>query len=555
MTINYSAASAARRPAPGASFDASFDASNTASNTTSFEAASQFGPSVAHSELFNQVMLARTRIYSLFPPTPTEVHPMPQGWTMLLKREDLSEIHSYKWRGAYNFISVNFQKARVMGLVAASAGNHAQGVAVSARRLGLKAHLFMPKSAPRLKIDSVARLGGDKAEIHLEGDAFDDAAEAAREFAEKTGGLMVPPYDDPLVMAGQGVVADEMMTDGHRPDVVFVQIGGGGLAAGMATVIKTYAPDVLVVGVEQEGQASMKAAFEAGRPTPLSHLDIFCDGTAVKKAGEKTYPILKAALDDLVTVSDAEVAQAMEMMWRTARVLAEPSGVLGLAAALKHPDLVRGKKVGLVVSGANLDFRRLTDIAGKTGDPASRQSFYRVTMPERQGSMLSFFKTIASQDLNISHLMVGQNNSKIAFPVIGFDGFPPQFKAFEKTMESSGYVFENVTNRPDLPFRVAPFEPGLYNLPLAVILEFPERPGALYEFLDRISSLCNISYFNYVHTGEQVGRAMAVFSFASLDDRRKFKEELKNRGPSHISLPAETILALGLPSDPEDEVK
>ncbi|MDR1297525.1 MAG: pyridoxal-phosphate dependent enzyme [Deltaproteobacteria bacterium] len=505
-------------------------------------------PELTAGELFSQVMLARTRVYNLFPPTPTEVYEQPEGWTMLLKREDLSEIHSYKWRGAYNFISANLAEAAKRGLVAASAGNHAQGVAVSAARLGLLAHLFMPKSAPRLKIDSVARLGGRNARIHLEGDTFDEAARAAEAMALRDNLLRVPPYDHPLVMAGQGVIGDEMMTTSPRPEVVLLQIGGGGMAAGVAAVIKTYDPSVRVVGVEAEGQASMRQAFASGKPVSLGKVDIFCDGTAVRQAGAGPYALLRGLLDDLVTVGARDVTAAMETLWRTARVLAEPSGALGLAAAVRRPELVLGKRVGVVVSGANLDFRRLADIAGKAGDPAARQLFYRVALPERPGAMLAFFKTIADIGLNISHLMVGQNDAELAYPVVGFDGAPAQFADFEATIVRSGYAFENITDRPDLPFRVAPFQPGLFKNPRAVILEFPERPGALSEFLERIKNLCNISYFNYVHTGEQVGRALAVFSFADERAMEQFDRDLEEHGPAFTPLPDETVQALGLGS-------
>ncbi|MDR1486595.1 MAG: pyridoxal-phosphate dependent enzyme [Deltaproteobacteria bacterium] len=510
-------------------------------------------PKLTPAYLFNQAMLARTRIYRLFPPTPLEFYSMPGDWRMLLKREDLSEIHSYKWRGAFNFISAKYEEAKKYGLVAASAGNHAQGVAISASKLGLMAHLFMPKSAPRLKIDSVARLGGTMVEIHLEGDTFDDSAKAAEEFSKRKGFLLVPPYDHELVMAGQGVLGDEMMTSLERPEVVFVQIGGGGLASGMAAVIKTYDPNIKIIGVEEEGQASMKAAFDAGGPVTLPHVDIFCDGTAVKRAGARTYSILKALLDDLVVVTSQQVTEAMEEMWRTARVLAEPSGVLGLAAARQYASDLSGKKVGVVLSGANLDFRRLGSIARKSGDPTTRQAFYRVKIPERQGSMLAFFKSIATLGLNICHLMVGQNDTEIAFPVIGFDGQPHQFQALEEILKSSGHVFSDVTARPDLPFRIAPFQPNLFKLPFAAILEFPERPGALSEFLERIATICNISYFNYVHTGEQVGRALAVFCFENRHQRKKFKETLKTFGPQYTSLPPETTLALGLGDQDESD--
>ncbi|MDR1165124.1 MAG: pyridoxal-phosphate dependent enzyme [Deltaproteobacteria bacterium] len=509
------------------------------------------GPQVKVSELFRQVMKARTRVYRLFPPTPLEIHPMPEGWKMLLKREDLSRVHSYKWRGAFNFISAREKEAKKRGLVAASAGNHAQGVAAAASHLGIRAHLFMPQSAPKLKVDSVARLGGDMVEIHQEGDNFDDAAEAAERFARNRDHLRVPPYDDLLVMAGQGVVGDEMMTSPERPHVVYAQIGGGGLAAGVAAVLKTYDPSIRVIGVEAEGQASMRAAFDAGGPSTLPAVDIFCDGTAVKTAGLLTYSVLKNLLDDLVTVTAREVSLAMEELWRVARVLSEPSGALGLAAARKDAAALAGRNAGIILSGANIDFRRLGNVARRTGDPLGRQAFYQVEIPERKGAMLAFFKTIRPVGLNISHLLVGQYDSDLAYPVIGFDGQQEDFGYLEELMDFSGYKHQCVTARPDIPFRLAPFQPRLLKLPYAAILNFPERPGALAEFLERIASLANISYFNYVHSGEQVGRALAVFSFENGESRSAFLESLKTHGPEFDDLPSDTTRALGLGGGPQ----
>ncbi|MDR0549728.1 MAG: pyridoxal-phosphate dependent enzyme [Deltaproteobacteria bacterium] len=497
-------------------------------------------------DLFREVMLARTRVYRALPPTPLEIHEMAGDWRMLLKREDLSAIHSFKWRGAYNFVRARVDEARKAGLVAASAGNHAQGVALATALLGVKAHLFMPKAAQRLKVDSVARLGGSLTTIELVGDDYDEAAEAALEFARETKALYVPPYDDVLVMAGQGVLADEMMTSPDRPDVVFAQIGGGGLAAGVASVLKSYDQKVKVIGVEAEGQASMAAAFRAGHPTPLERVDVFCDGTAVKTAGYLTFPLLSSLLDDLVAVSAQEVSAAIEELWRVARVLPEPSGALGLAGARRMSGELAGLNVGVILSGANLDFRRLSHISRAIDDPVARQAYYRVTLPERQGAMLAFLKDLKPLNLNISHLMVGQFDLDLAYPVVGFEGDPDQLWRLEVSLKKLGYEFSNVSSRPDLPFRVAPFQPRLFRLPYAAIVNFPERPGALTEFLERISHLTNISYFNYVHSGELIGRALAVFSFEDLAKRARFLADLKENGPLVTDLAQDTLDALGL---------
>jgi threonine dehydratase len=205
-----------------------------------------------------------------------------------------------------------------------------------------------------------------------------------------------------------------------------------------------------------------------------------------------------------------------------------------------------GRKVGIVLSGANLDFRRLGSIARKAGDPAGRQAFYQIRLKERKGAMLGLFKTIKPLGLNISHLMVGQYDAELAFPIIGFDGLANKFLELEELLTNSDYKFKDISSRPDLPFRVAPFQPGLFKLPFAAILNFPERPGALTELLERISQLSNISYFNYVHTGEQVGRALAVFSFDNEKNRTQFLEILNTHGPEFTALARDTTQALGL---------
>ena len=497
-------------------------------------------------ELFGQIMKARTRIYQVAGATPLEIYPMTGGWEMLLKREDVSPIHSYKWRGAFNFMKAREREAKAQKVVAASAGNHAQGVALAAARLGVAAHLFMPKAAPRLKVEATARLGGSWVEIHQIGDNFDQAAAAAADFCQASGALHVPPYDDMLVMAGQGVLGDELMVGPHRPDVVFVQIGGGGLAAGVAAAIKTYDPTVKIIGVEEVGQASMTAAFKAGEPVALEHVDVFCDGTAVKKAGLLPFKILRNLLDEMVTVTGGEVSTAIRKYWQVARVLSEPSGAIGLAAAKKMADSLKGQKVGIILTGANLDFRQLAQISRRADAGARSKPYYQIRLIEKPGAMLALLKTVDSLGLNITYLMCGQNNRKVAHPILGFDGPREQALKLEGVLKAAGYEYTDVSDRADLSFRVAPFQPLLFKRPFAGILNFPERAGALTEFLDRMSPLASISYFNYTHTGEQVGRALVVLSFDSDQAREKFMDALKKNGPHYTRLAPETIEALGV---------
>jgi threonine dehydratase len=336
------------------------------------------------------------------------------------------------------------------------------------------------------------------------------------------------------------------MVGPHRPDVLFVQIGGGGMAAGVATALKTYDPDVKIIGVEGEGQACMKAAFEAGEPVTLSHVDVFCDGTAVRRAGALTFDVLRGQLDDLVTVSTREVSSAIQKFWRAARVLAEPSGALGLAAARKMGDKLRGLKAGIILSGANLDFRQLAQISRQAAGAKESKPYYRIRLEERPGTILALLKTVAHLNLNIGYLMCGQNDRNTAYPIFGFDGPRQKAEKLEQALTAAGYDIQNVSDREDLNFRLAPFQPHLFKRPFGAILHFPERAGALMEFLERIADIATISYFNYIHTGEQVGRAMVVISFESDDNRARFLADLEKNGPHFTALALDTMEALGV---------
>ena len=266
--------------------------------------------------LRQEILFARERVYRFGKPTPLERLVLPGGGPEIwVKREDLSAVKSYKWRGACNRMSVLSIGEGKRGVVTASAGNHAQGVALAARTLGIRARIFMPRSTPQVKQAAVRHHGGEFAEIHLAGDSYDEAVQAAREFERESGAVYVHAYDDVQVMAGQGTLADEVVLSGEGPfDEAFLQIGGGGLAAGVSTWLKTYWPDIRITGVEGVAQASMKAAIEAGKPVALDQVDIFCDGTAVRKAGDLPYQICNGTLDTIETVTNSEVSHAMRVL-------------------------------------------------------------------------------------------------------------------------------------------------------------------------------------------------------------------------------------------------
>lgn len=483
--------------------------------------------------LFQQIMHARSRVYQVCDPSPLECYRLDNGATLFLKREDLSPIHAYKWRGAYNMMAAQPKEVLAKGVVAASAGNHAQGIALAAAKLGCRARIFMPRSVPKMKAREVARHGGANVEIVITGDNYDESSQAAKKAAQESGALYVPAYDDILVMAGQGTIGDEIIMEAVKPDVAFLQIGGGGLAAGVACALKTYYPDIRIVGVEGENQASMAAAARNGHPVVLPNIDIFCDGTAVKKAGEVTFEYCRELIDEFMTVSNDDVCAAAQVLWETARSMPEPSGAMGVAGFLKRKDEFAGKKALAVLTGANMDFSRLSWISRRAGIGLSSTRYFEIKLPERAGAMLDLLVKIDDLDINIVDFIYGKVDDEGGFPVLGFAVNETSRAALEKRLTECGFAFQDVTNREDVAFRIVSCQPSLFKLPYIAIIEFPERPGALLEFMTQAARFSNICYFNYANSGEQVGRGLMGFEFENENDRGMFLEYLETSGPRH----------------------
>ncbi len=493
-------------------------------------------------ELLNLITKARSNIYQICGPTPLEQYPQEGGGTLLLKREDLSPVHSYKWRGAYNFIASQSAETLANGVVTASAGNHAQGVALAAAQLGIKARITMPVTVARMKANEVKRIGGDNVEIIIAGDTFDDARAEADAAALKYNMLYVHPYDHPLVVAGQGTVGDELLMSSVWPDVVFLQIGGGGFAAGVATILKAHAPHIRIIGVEGEDQASMNAAVKAGKPVTLDSLSVFCDGTAVKHVGDFTFELCNKYIDEYVTVSNDDVCAAIQKIWELARTLPEPSGALGMAAYLNMQEELKGKNVAVVVSGANMDFARLSWIARRASIGATLKRCYEIEISERSGSMLQLLSSINDLGLNIEDFLYGKMQTEYAYPIFGFKGLSQQLDKLEEILKENNYKFKDVTQREDVAFRIINANTKLWNDPYVAMIEFPERPGALLEFMEDVSKLSNICYFNYSNSGEMVGRALMGFEFESAEKRDTFLTHMRVEGPSFSEVALETFL-------------
>ncbi len=492
-------------------------------------------------ELFQEILKARQRVYEVGKPTPLERLQLPIDGEVFIKREDVSAVHSFKWRGAYNRMATLTDAERAKGVVAASAGNHAQGVAVAAKKLGIHATIYMPVSAPKMKQIAVADHGGDAVEIVLEGDVYDEAATAAKAVAEKNGQVFIHPYDDLLTIAGQGTLADEIVMSGEGPfDVAYLQIGGGGLAAGVACWLKAYYPNIRIVGVEGVGQDSMAAAVLAGKPVTLDYVDVFCDGTAVNRAGDLTYPLCRDLIDEFISVTNEEVCAAIQVMWESRRRIPEPSGAMGLAGLLTQADSLAGKKALCLLCGSNMDFGKLAWVVRHAGIGAHRRKYFRFEVGETQGALVDLLSAVP-KTVNIIEFQYGKRDEKKAWPVIGFEGSANQLEELVRSVAALGITFAEVTSEADVEFRIIRYESHLFRMPIFIALEFPERAGALLDFMKTVRDTASICYFNYVFTGEQVGRALIGFEFAGDGERDTFRTTLAAYPLAHREVPEDVL--------------
>ncbi len=490
--------------------------------------------------LRQEILFARERVYRFGRATPLERlvlpgdEPGPEVW---VKREDLSAVKSYKWRGACNRMAVLSAEERARGVVTASAGNHAQGVALAAKQLGVRARIHMPRSTPRVKQNAVRQLGGEFVEIIFSGDSYDEAVTAARADEAAHGTVYVHAYDDLLVMAGQGTLADEIVLSGHGPfDAVFLQIGGGGMASAVANWLGTYWPMMERIGVEGVGQASMKAALAAGKPVGLEQVDIFCDGTAVRKAGALPFEICRDALTGVETVTNAEVSTAIRVLWEALRCISEPSGAMGVAAVLKRRAELAGKRVLVVVTGANIDFLQLGLIAQTQGAAGGHARTVRVRISERAGSMLGLLDGCFA-GLNITDFQYGKTDERDAWPVFTLAAEDAaRLAALPARLAEGGHEWEEVADAVDVAFRAIPLRGELVANPVFLRLDFYERAGALHDFLDKlVRDRADICYFNYRQSGERIGRALIGLDFATAESRAAFLDALPEHGDGYRS--------------------
>lgn len=449
-----------------------------------------------------------------------------------LKREDQQSVFSFKLRGAYNKITRLSESERKRGVIAASAGNHAQGVALVAQKLAIQATIVMPCTTPSIKVQSVIGMGANAV---LYGDTYDEAYVHSRELAEKQGLSYVHPYDDEDVIAGQGTVAVEILQqipDGV--DAVFIPIGGGGLIAGMASYIKHYRPDIKVIGVEPQDAPTMHTALQAGKRVQLDDVGIFADGVAVRCIGEKTYEIAKHLIDEVLLVSTDEICAAIKDLFDETRTLFEPAGALAVAGIKQYIDRekLKDKLLIAVNSGANINFDRLRHVAERAELGERRECLFAVTIPERPGSFLTFCRLLGTRGVTeFNYRYAGTREAQIFLGVNVEDAGAEKNQLLQK-LEVSGYPVLDISDNEvailHLRHMVGGRCPALED-EILFRFEFPERPGALLNFFEMIGQEWNISLFHYRNHGAAYGRVLAGIQVPA-ENRQRFDRFLAKLG-------------------------
>lgn len=474
-------------------------------------------------------------VYDVADETPLEKAPLISHRTrnhIWLKREDLQPVFSFKLRGAYNRLYQLTEAERARGVIAASAGNHAQGVALSASRMGIKAVIVMPRTTPLIKVNSVRNLGG---EVVLHGDAYDQAAAHARQLCDENGYTYIPPYDDEDVIAGQGTIALEMLRQSKPFDVIFVPVGGGGLIAGISAVIKQVSPETRVVGVEPEDAACMTAALKAGERVKLDKVGIFADGVAVAQAGEIPFRIAQTCVDEMVTVKTDEICAAVKDIFEDTRAIAEPAGALALAGMKKFVDEkgVVDKHLAVIVSGANMNFDGLRYISERTEIGEKREAIFAVTIDERPGSFKQFCELLGDRRaITEFNYRYSDPDKAIVFVGVRTEAGQAEKEQLVKQLHACDYALEDLSEdemaKLHLRYMVGGHAKGVAN-ELLYRFQFPERPGALLQFLIQMSEEWNISLFHYRNHGAAYGRVLVGVQVPP-HQKAQFESYLQNLG-------------------------
>jgi threonine dehydratase len=478
--------------------------------------------------------ILKSRVYDVARETPLEAARLLSarlGNAVFLKREDLQPVFSFKIRGAYNKIAGLSPEERARGVITASAGNHAQGVALSARRLGIRALVVMPETTPPIKVAAVRRLGG---EAVLHGSAYDEAYAHATQIARREGMTFVHPYDDPEVIAGQGTVAMEILRQHPAPlHAIFVPVGGGGLIAGIAAYVKTFWPEVKVIGVEPDDAPSLERALAAGKRVVLDSVGLFADGVAVRQVGEEPFRVCREAVDEVVLVTGDEICAAIKDIFDETRSVAEPAGALAVAGLKKYVERegLRGADLVAVDSGANLNFDRLRYIAERAETGEQREALLAVTIPEEPGSFRSFCEAIGHRSITEFNYRYASASRAHVFAGIELREGRADKERLVGELREKGYAVLDLSDNEMAKLHVRYMVGGRAPEVVDEVLyrfEFPERPGALLNFLTQMGSRWNISLFHYRNLGADYGRVLVGVQVPPADAGRfqKFLADL-----------------------------
>jgi len=457
------------------------------------------------------------------------------GNDLLLKREDLQPVFSFKVRGAYNKMSRLAPAALRRGVIAASAGNHAQGVALAARRLGVPATIVMPVTTPQIKVGAVVALG---AEVVLEGDSYDEASMHAQKLVRRRRLTFVHPYDDPDVIAGQGTVAMEILRDCRAPiHAVFVPVGGGGLIGGIGAYVKRLRPEVRIVAVEPRDADTMARSLRAGRRVTAPHVGLFADGVAVKQVGKETFRLARQVVDDVVLVDTDELCAAIKDVFEDTRSIVEPAGALGVAGAKRYAAErgLKGETLVAILSGANMNFDRLRFVAERAELGERREAVFAATIPERPGSFKAFCRLVGKR--NITEFTYRYADPATAHVFVGVEVHGDAEKSrILASLGRHGIETLDLTDNEMAKLHVRHLVGGRAphaRHELLYRFEFPDRPGALMRFLDTMSAGWNISLFHYRNHGADYGRVLAGIQVPP-GEMRAFHGFLRTLGYAYV---------------------
>jgi threonine dehydratase len=468
--------------------------------------------------------ILKARVYDVAIESPLEDAPRLSrrlGNAVLFKREDLQPVFSFKVRGAYNKIAHLSETIARRGVICASAGNHAQGVALAARRRGIPATIVMPQTTPRIKVQAAIDLGG---EVVLHGDEYDEAYDHALSLARERQLTFIHPFDDPDVIAGQGTIGMEILRQqpGETLDAIFVAVGGGGLIAGVAAYVKYLFPKIRVIGVEPEDADAMYRSLQARKRITLDRVGIFADGVAVRRVGEEPFRLAQEYVDEVITVSTDEICAAIQDIFEDNRSIVEPAGALSVAGIKRYVarEQCRDRRFVAINCGANMNFDRLRHVAERADIGGQREALVAVEIPERKGSFLKFCEVLGRRNVTEFNYRYDDGAAAQLFVGLGIAEGRKEKESLLASLREAGYpvvdMSDNEMAKLHVRYMVGGHARGIPNERL-FRFEFPERPGALLKFLHAIGAQWNISLFHYRNHGSDYGRVLAGVQIPSAE--------------------------------------